>query len=93
MDLNVNTETPVTVFEDNKAAISMTKNPQYHGRAKHVDIRYHFVRDHVDKGNVFIVFCPTSDMLADIFTKGLARAQFIKLRELVGLTPRPRSTQ
>ena len=93
VDLNVNTETPVKVFEDNKAAISMTKNPQYHGRAKHVDIKYHFVRDHFDKGNVCIVFCPTSDMLADIFTKGLARAQFIKLRELVGLTPRPRSTQ
>ena len=52
VELNVNTETPVTVFEDNKAAISMTKNPQYHGRAKHVDIKYHFVRDHVDKGNV-----------------------------------------
>ena len=38
---------PMTIYEDNKAAISMFKNPQFHGRAKHVDIKCHFVRDHV----------------------------------------------
>lgn len=43
IDLNVSIETPMTIYEDNKAAISMLKNPQFHGRAKHVDIKCHFV--------------------------------------------------
>lgn len=47
IDLNVNIETPMTIYENNKAAISMSKNPQFHGRAKHVDIKCPFVRDHV----------------------------------------------
>ena len=47
IDLNVNIETPTAIYEDNKAAISMSKMLQFHGRAKHVDIKCHFVRDHV----------------------------------------------
>ena len=43
IDLNVSIETPMTIYEDNKAAISMLKNAQFHGRAKHVDIKCHFV--------------------------------------------------
>ena len=70
----------VTFYEDNKAAISMSKNPQFHERAK-----CHFVRDHVYKGSVNIFYCPTSNMLADLFTKG----QFRKLRELTGVTYKP----
>ena len=54
IDLNVNIETPMTIYEDNKAATSMSKNPQFHGRAKHVNIKCHFVRDHVYKGPVII---------------------------------------
>ena len=43
IDLNVNIETTMTIYEDNKAAISMSKNSQFHGRAQHVDIKCHFV--------------------------------------------------
>lgn len=71
IDLNVNIETPMTIYEDSEAAISMAKNPQVHERAKHVDIECHFVRDHVYKGSVNIFYCPTSNMLADMFTKRL----------------------
>ena len=39
IDLNVNIETPMTIYEDNKAAVSMSKNPQFNGRAKHVEIK------------------------------------------------------
>ena len=42
-------EEPVLLFEDNQAAISMTKNPRFHGRSKHISIKYHFVRNQVDK--------------------------------------------
>ena len=89
IDLNVNIETPMTIYKDNKAAISMSKNPQFHGRAKHVDIKCHFVRDHMYRGSVNIFYCPTSNTLADLFTKGLPKGQFRKLRELTGVTLKP----
>ena len=89
IDLNVNIETPMTIYEDNKATISMSKNLHFHGRTKHVDIKCHFVRDHVYKGSVNIFYCPTSNMLADLFTKGLLKGQFRKLRELTGVTHKP----
>ena len=79
-NLNFNIEIPMTTYEDNTAAISMSKNPQFHGRAKHVDIKCHFVRDHVYKGSVNISYCPTSNTLADLFTKGLPKGQFRTLR-------------
>ena len=52
---------------------------------KHVDIKCHFVRDQVHKGSFNIFYCPTSNMLADLFTKGLPKGQFRNLRELVVL--------
>jgi len=73
VDLNFNTETLMTIYGDNQAAISMSQNPQFHGRRKHIDIKCHFVRDQVDKGTINIVYCSTSNMLADLFTKGSQR--------------------
>ena len=63
----------VTVFEDNQSAICMAKNPQFHGRSKHISIKYHFVRDQVDKGTVKLKYCPTKEMIADMMTKGLPK--------------------
>ena len=54
-----------------------------------MDIKCHFVRDHVYKGSVNIFYCPTSNMLADLFTKGLPKGQFRKLRELTGVAHKP----
>ena len=50
-------EGPTTNLEDNQSAIAMAKNPQFHGRAKHIDIRHHFVRKQVEDGT--IVFAPS----------------------------------
>ena len=79
----------VTVFEDNQSAICITKNPQFHGRSKHISIKYHFIRDQVDKGSV--KFCPTEDMVADILTKGLPKEKFAKLRSMAGVISLRRS--
>ncbi|GMF49732.1 unnamed protein product [Phytophthora lilii] len=49
----------------------MTKNPVNHGRAKHIDIKYHHIRDEVKRGEVKLEYCETSIMLADIMTKAL----------------------
>ncbi len=86
-NLNVNFDEPVKIYEDNQSAICMSKNPQFHGRSKHIDIKYHFVRDQVEKKTITVRYCPTGSMLADIFTKGIPKEQFKKLRELIGVKP------
>lgn len=78
---------PTTIFEDNQSAIAMSHNPQFHGRAKHIDIKHHFIREQVASKNISLEYCPTKEMAADIFTKGLAREQFCTLRNKVGVVP------
>ena len=70
---------------DNTSAINLTKNPIMHSRTKHIDIRHHFLRDHVQKGEVKLEFVDTHDQLADIFTKPLAREPFFKIRRELGI--------
>ena len=75
-----------TIFEDNQSAISMMKNPQFHGRSKHISIKYHFVRDQVTEETIKVEYCPTTEMIADMLTKALPKDQFTKLRRMVRLT-------
>ena len=76
---------PVLINEDNQAAIAISKNPQYHGRVKHIDIKYHFIREQVHNRNIELEYCCTSEMIADMLTKGLGKVQLQKLRELAGI--------
>ncbi len=85
LEVNALTEA-TTIFEDNQSAISLTKNPQFHGRSKHISIKYHFVRDQVTKGTVKLKYCPSKEMVADMLTKGLPKDQFVKLRQMAGIT-------
>jgi uncharacterized beta-barrel protein YwiB (DUF1934 family) len=65
---------------DNESAIKMADNPVEHSRTKHIAIRYHFLRDHQQKGDIEIPYINTKDQLADIFTKPLDEQTFTKLR-------------
>jgi hypothetical protein len=66
------------------SAISVAKNPVIHSRTKHIEVRYHFLRDNVEKGNIDLIHVPTEKQLADILTKPLDQATFARLRgELV----------
>ena len=56
---------------DNTSAINLCKNPIQHYRTKHIDIRYHFLRDHVQNSDISLEFVDTNNQLADIFTKPL----------------------
>ena len=70
---------------DNTSAINLTRNPIQHSRTKHIDIRHHFLRDHVQKGDVSIEFISTENQLADIFTKPLSEDRFCTLRRELGM--------
>ena len=73
------------IYEDNQSTICLAKNPAVHGRTKHIDIKYHFIRDLVEAGKIKLIYCATENIVADIFTKGISISQFEKLRHLIGL--------
>jgi hypothetical protein len=63
--------TKVPLLSDNESVIRMADNPVEHSRTKHIAIRYHFLRDHQQKGDIEISYINTKDQLVDIFTKPL----------------------
>jgi hypothetical protein len=69
---------PTTLYCDNQGAIRLSKDSTFHGRTKHIDVHFHFIRQTVASGNIKLVYIPTEDMTADIFTKSLARVKFEK---------------
>jgi len=75
----------VPLFCDSTSAIAVGKNPCLHSRSKHIDIRYHFLRDQYEKGVVDLVHVDTDDQLADILTKPLEETPFIRLRGELGV--------
>jgi hypothetical protein len=70
---------------DSTTAISATKNPMLHTKTKHIEVRYHFSRDNIEKGKIALIHVPTHDQLADIFTKPLDQATFTRLRWELGV--------
>ena len=76
---------PVRIHEDNQSTICIAKNHQYHGRSKHIDIKFHFTRDQVSSGNIEVTYCKSEEMVADLLTKPLSAPQFKLLRGLLGM--------
>ena len=70
---------------DNTSAINLSKNPIQHSRTKHIEIRYHFLRDHVQKDNIVLEFTNIHDQLADIFTKPLPEDRLCMIRREIGM--------
>ena len=85
MDMNKNPVDPMTIFEDKQSTIEMTKNPQYHGKAKHIDIRFHYIREMVTMNKIELKYCKSDKMIADILTKGIGKIQFAKVRSMIEL--------
>ena len=79
-------QTPkVRLLVDNKSAIALSKNPVHHDRSKHIDTKFHFIRECIEEGKVEVYHIGMADQLADIFTKALGRARFLELRRALGV--------
>ncbi|KAL0344258.1 UNVERIFIED_CONTAM: Retrovirus-related Pol polyprotein from transposon TNT 1-94 [Sesamum angustifolium] len=84
-DIGEKQEEPTRIYCDNKSAIAITKNPVQHSRTKHIDIKYHSLREATTRGEIELKYCSTEEQLADIFTKALPRNKFEELRMKIGV--------
>jgi len=87
--LGQNQEESTTIHCDNSSAIKLCKNPVLHGRSKHIDVRFHFIRELTNMGVVEVIHCNTQNQIADIMTKPLKNDAFVKLRGLMGICSMP----
>ncbi|GKD43570.1 retrovirus-related pol polyprotein from transposon TNT 1-94 [Tanacetum coccineum] len=75
----------IPMYCDSKSAIAISCNPVQHSKTKHIDIRYHFIKEHVEKGTVELYFVGTEYQLADLFTKALPKERFEYLVHRIGM--------
>ncbi|GJY35177.1 integrase, catalytic region, zinc finger, CCHC-type containing protein [Tanacetum coccineum] len=75
----------IPMYCDSKAAIAISCNPVQHSRTKHIDVRYHFIKEQVEKGIVELFFVGTEYQLADLFTKALSEDRFKYLVRQLGM--------
>ena len=69
------------IFSDNQACIALAGNTVNHSRSKHIDVRYHYIRDLIASKRTTVEYCPTEDMVADLLTKPLSLQ---RTRKLIG---------
>ena len=74
------------IYVDNQGALALARNPEFHARTKHIDIQYHFIRQYTESQRINLTYCPTGEMTADIFSKGLPEPVFAKHSLGLGLT-------
>ena len=83
-DYEISQDTMV-IYCDNFSAIDISKNLVQHSKTKHIEIRYHFIRDLVERNIVYLEYIPIEHQKADIFTKPLNRSKFETLRQVIGV--------
>ena len=75
----------ISLYCDNISAIILTKNPILHSITKHIELRHHFIREHVQKGHIEVKFVRSEEQLGDILTKPLLEERFCHLRKEIGM--------
>jgi hypothetical protein len=76
---------PTIIHSDNQSCVKLFENLVFHDRSKHIEIKYHYIRDMVQRKAVHMQYLPTHEQIADIFTKPLAKMKFEYFRERLGL--------
>jgi hypothetical protein len=76
-------EKPAEIYVDNSSAIALTKNPIFHDRSKHIDIRFYYLKDCIANKKVEVKYVRTQDQVANIFTKLLKYDVFAKIRDIL----------
>jgi hypothetical protein len=81
------TDSPTPLYSDNAGSISLAQNPEHHARTKHIDVKYHLTREHLQLGTISLQRVPTKENTADVFTKALPRDAYAQHIAGLGLTP------
>ncbi len=81
--LEIDTTCPVWIYYDNQSALTIASQAQhtFYIRMKHYTIKHHFIHNSINKQLIQVDYCPTDEMIANIFTKALPHAKFVKLRD------------
>ena len=75
----------VSLYVDNSSAIALMKNPVFHGRSKHIDVKFHFIRECVEHGQINVKKVNTLDQKADALTKSMSAIKISVMRHLLGV--------
>ena len=84
-DLRMEQNSTTKIRVDNKSAIKLAKNPVYHERSKHIDVRYHSIREYIKNEEVRVIHVASRDQAADILTKALPRTAFEEGKQKLGM--------
>ena len=84
-DLDQDLNKPAVIFEDNQSCIRLVQDEKSCKRTKHIDTKFHFVRELYRSGDITLKYCPTSDMPADLLTKPLDCVKMKHLAKVIGM--------
>lgn len=91
MELGLEQKNPTKVYEDNQGAIYLSRNASFKGKGGHIDVTYHYGNEKQLDGMIEVVYCPTTEQLVDIFTKGVTREVLEAHKCAIGIVESPRS--
>ena len=78
------------IYCDNQSCIKLSENPVFHDKSKHIEIKYQYIRDMVEKGVVKLQYVATDEQVADVLTKPLSKVKFEYFKDKLGVVPRKR---
>lgn len=84
-DLRCDQEGVTTIFCNNTSAIALSKNSVFHKRTKHIDVKYHFIRELINNDEIVLDHCMSQEQFTNIFKKTLAHDSFVYLRDCFGI--------